>query len=140
MARRLAITPDEIPIAHFRGPTHRLIASRSPTIGVFDALSSPEDLEDALLLEQLTHDRVAETLTHLSRMDRGDWVVDQAGATMVMAAFCHPAPGGHFSTDALGLGIARPRSRRRSPRPCTTTRGVSLIPHQAFATPFRCGS
>ncbi len=103
MARGLAITPDEIPIAHFRGPTHRLIASRWPTVGVFDTVSSPEDLEDALLLESLTNDRVTETLTRLGRIDRGDWVVDQPGATMVMAAFCHPAPGGgRFNTDALG--------------------------------------
>ncbi len=103
MARRLALTPNDIPISHFRSRTHRLIASRWPTVGVFDTVSSPEDLEDALLLESLTNDRVTETLTRLGRIDRGEWVVDQPGATMIMAAFCHPAPGGgRFSTDALG--------------------------------------
>ena len=87
----------------FRGRTHRLIASRWPTIGVFDTVSSPEDLADALLLESLTNDRVTETLARLNGIDRRDWVVDQPGATMVMAAFCHPAPGGgRFNTETLG--------------------------------------
>jgi RES domain-containing protein len=39
----------------------------------------------------------------LHRLDRREWVLDQPGATLVMAAFCHPAPGGgRFNTDALG--------------------------------------
>ncbi len=103
MARRVALRPDKIPVTQLRGRTHRLIASRWPTVGVFDAVSSPEDLENVLLLESLTNDRVTKTLTRLGRIDRGEWVVDQPGATMVMAAFCHPAPGGgRFNTDALG--------------------------------------
>ncbi len=66
-------------------------------------MASPEDLEDALLIESLTNDRITETLARLSRIDRREWVLDQPGATLVMAAFCHPAPGGgRFNTDALG--------------------------------------
>jgi len=70
---------------------------------VFDTVSSPEDLEDALLLESFTNDRVTDTPARLGLIDRGEWVVDQPGATIVMAAFCHPAPGGgQFNTDVLG--------------------------------------
>lgn len=95
--------PEDVPTARFRGRTHRLIASRWPTIGVFDTVASPEDLQDALLIESLTNDRITETLARLSRIDRREWVLDQPGATLVMAAFCHPAPGGgRFNTDALG--------------------------------------
>ncbi len=56
-----------------------------------------------LLLESLTNDRINETLARLGRLDRSEWVTGQPGATLVMAAFCHPAPGGgRFNADALG--------------------------------------
>ncbi|MGH6991597.1 MAG: RES family NAD+ phosphorylase, partial [Stellaceae bacterium] len=70
---------------------------------MFDSVASAEDLEAALLLESLTNDRVNETLVRLGRLDRSEWVIDQPGATLVMGAFCHPAPGGgRFNTEALG--------------------------------------
>jgi hypothetical protein len=46
------------------------------------------------VLESLTNDRVSETLTRLGRLNRSEWLTGQAGATLIMAAFCHPAPGG----------------------------------------------
>jgi RES domain-containing protein len=97
------LRPEEAPTASFRERTHRLIASRWPTIGVFDSVASPDDLEAALLLESLTDDRVNETLTRLRQLDRSEWLTGQPGATLVMAAFCHPAPsGGRFNGEALG--------------------------------------
>ncbi len=95
--------PDDPPTAWIRARTHRLIATRWPTIGVFDSVASAEDLEAALLLETLTNDRVTETLTRLNRLDRMEWATGQPGASLVMAAFCHPSPGGgRFNTEALG--------------------------------------
>jgi RES domain-containing protein len=103
VARRVAVTLEDVPIIRFQYRTHRLIASRWPTVGVFDSVASPEDLEAALLLETLTNDRVTETLVRLGRLDRSEWVTARPGATLVMAAFCHPAPGGgRFNTDILG--------------------------------------
>lgn len=97
------MTSEDVPTARFRARTHRLIASRWPTIGVFDSVASSEDLEAALLLETLTNDRVNETLARLGQLDRSEWITRQPGATLVMAAFCHPAPGGgRFNTEALG--------------------------------------
>jgi RES domain-containing protein len=97
------LSPEEAPTARFRARTHRLIASRWPTVGVFDSVASPDDLEAVLLLESLTNDRVNETLARLSQLDRSEWVTGEPGATLVMAAFCHPAPGGgRFNSDALG--------------------------------------
>jgi hypothetical protein len=64
-----------------------------PTIGMFDSVVSPDDVEAALLLESLTADRVNETLTRLRQLERSEWLTGQPGATIVMAAFCHPAPG-----------------------------------------------
>lgn len=93
----------KFPVTRFRARTHRLIASRYPPIGVFDTVAAPEDVEAALLIESLTNDRVNEMLHRLHRLDRREWVLDQPGATLVMAAFCHPAPGGgRFNTEALG--------------------------------------
>jgi hypothetical protein len=97
------LRPEEAPTASFRARTHRLIASRWPTIGVFDTVASADDHEAALLLESLTDDRVNETLTRLDQLDRSEWLTGQLGATIVMAAFCHPAPGGgRFNGEALG--------------------------------------
>jgi RES domain-containing protein len=91
------------PSVRFRARTHRLIASRWPTIGVFDSVASADDLEAALLLETLTNDRASETLARLGRLGRLEWVTGQPGATLVMAAFCHPAPGGgRFNSQVLG--------------------------------------
>jgi RES domain-containing protein len=97
------LRPEEAPSARFRTRTHRLIASRWPTIGVFDSVASADDLEAALLLETLTNDRVNKTLARLRQLDRAEWVIGQPGSTLVMAAFCHPAPGGgRFNSETLG--------------------------------------
>jgi len=97
------VRPEEAPSVRFRARTHRLIASRWPTIGVFDTVASADDLEAALLLETLTNDRANETLARLGQLDRSEWVTGQPGATIVMAAYCHPAPGGgRFNSETLG--------------------------------------
>ena len=99
----MTLPPVDAPTARFRARMHRLIASRWPTIGVFDIVTSAEDLEATLLLELLTNDRVNETLARLGQLDRSEWVTGQPGATVIMAAFCHPAPGGgRFNGPALG--------------------------------------
>ena len=70
---------------------------------MFDGVASADDLEAALLLESLTNDWVNETLARLGQLDHSEWVTGEPGATLVMAAFCHPAPGGgRFNSEALG--------------------------------------
>lgn len=97
------MTPAGLPAARFRGRTHRLVAARWPTVGVFDSVASAEDLEAVLLVESLTNDRISEALGRLTRLDRAEWVTGKPGASVIMAAFCHPAPGGgRFSGEALG--------------------------------------
>lgn len=66
-------------------------------------MASADDLEAALLLETLTNDRVNDTLVRLGQLDRSEWVTGEPGATLVMAAFCYPTPGGgRFNSEALG--------------------------------------
>jgi hypothetical protein len=96
-----------VPIRRMRGRTHRLIATRWPMVGVFDTVATPDDAREALVLESWTNDRVTAELDRLTRLPDDDWVVGKPGATLVMAAFCYPAPGGgRFTTDRLGAWYA----------------------------------
>ena len=74
--------------------THRLVPSRFPSVGVFDAVSSTADLEAVLELEGWTNDRVSAELGILQRIPRDEWVLGFPHATVIMASFCHPRPGG----------------------------------------------
>ena len=87
--------------------THRLIASRYPTIGVFDRVARPEDLEAVIQLEGWSNDRLNSELGRLHHLPRDEWLVGTPGATIVMAAFCHTsASGGRFSDNRLGCWYA----------------------------------
>ena len=85
----------------------RLIASRYPSVGLFDQISTPEDLEAILEIEAWTNDRISAQLGILHGVPREEWIVGQPMASVVMAAFCHPQPGGgRFSTTARGAWYA----------------------------------
>ncbi len=100
----MAVTP---PTVSFHRRTHRLIASRYPTVGVFDDLVSPDDAEAAMALESLTNDRLTGALGRLAAIAPEDRAVGAAGASIAMAAFLHSAPGGgRFTTGALGAWYA----------------------------------
>ncbi len=87
-----------------RARTHRLIASRFPTIGVFDDIAVSEDeLRVAFLLENLTNARVQARMEAL----RAGGLVSGPSASVVMAAFLHASDeGGRFSDAALGAWYA----------------------------------
>lgn len=94
--------------AHIDQTTHRLIASRFPTIGVFDDLTSDAaDLRAAFLLESLTNDRL--TVKRLGLLPDREIIAGPSGsgASMVMAAFLHAdAAGGRFTDGRLGAWYA----------------------------------
>jgi RES domain-containing protein len=96
-----------VPLARARGRTHRLIASRWPVVGIFERVATPDDARDALVLESWTNDRITAELDRLMQLPDDDWVIGRPGATLVMAAFCHSAPGGgRFNTERLGAWYA----------------------------------
>jgi RES domain len=74
--------------------TSRLVPSRYPSVGLFDRVSSPEDLELVMELESWTNDRLSTELGALHTIPRDEWVVGVPMASVIMAAFCHPHPGG----------------------------------------------
>jgi hypothetical protein len=85
----------------------RLIPSRYPAVGLFDRVAEPGDVDALIELEGWTNDRVTGELGILSAVPRDEWVVGRSMASVVMAAFCHPRPGGgRFSSDQRGAWYA----------------------------------
>jgi hypothetical protein len=86
-------------------PTHRLIPSQFPPIGLFETVTTAGDLEAVMELAGWTNDRlVAE---RLARLPQGEWVFGRPNASIVMAAFLHAAPGGgRFNGPDLGAWYA----------------------------------
>ena len=92
---------------HARVPerTHRLIPSRFPPIGAFEAVASPRDLEAVFELEGWTNDRLV--APRLKRLPQWEWVYGRANASVVMASFLHGAPQGtRFAGPELGAWYA----------------------------------
>jgi hypothetical protein len=86
---------------------HRLIATRYPSAGILDRIAAPDDLEAVFELESWTNDRITTELGILLRIPRDQWVVGTPMASVVMAAFCHPRPGGgRFNDEQRGAWYA----------------------------------
>jgi len=89
------------PLAHIaRRGTYRLIPSRYPSVGIFDAVASAEDLEAIFELEGWTNDRISNELGILHTIPRDEWLTGRPMATVVMAAYCHPRPDGSRFNDS----------------------------------------
>ena len=84
-------------------PSHRLVPSRFPPVGLFDRVARPEDLEAVYAIEALTNDRVREEagdLTLVAPTER----ISGPGTTPIMAAFTHLNPeGSRFSDGQYGV-------------------------------------
>lgn len=90
--------------ARIRGRTHRLIASRFPTIGVFDDIAADEnELRVAFILEDLTNVR---SHARLDALPVGGVAIGPS-AYLAMAAFLHcNDEGGRFTDGGLGAWYA----------------------------------
>lgn len=83
--------------------THRLIPSRYPPHGIFEGISTLDELADIFDLESWTNDRLQAELGKLATIPRSQWLVGVPNASVVMAAFCHPhVNGGRFTSPSLG--------------------------------------
>jgi len=76
-----------------------------------DTFFSPREQLDAYLsdteLEAWTNDRLSVELGILSTIPQDEWVVGEPMSSVVMAAFCHPRPGGaRFSGPDRGAWYA----------------------------------
>lgn len=86
-------------------PSHRLIPSRFPPIGLFDTVATAADLGAVMELAGWTNDRlVAE---RVARLPQAEWVFGRANSSVIMAAFLHaPLTGARFTGRELGAWYA----------------------------------
>lgn len=86
-------------------PSHRLIPSRFPPIGLFDTVATTADAEAVMELAGWTNDRLVRQ--RLARLPQGEWVFGRPNSSIVMAAFLHAAPSGsRFNGADLGAWYA----------------------------------
>src|SRR5437867_12952322 len=84
-------------------PSHRVVPSRFPPVGLFDRVARPEDLDAIFELEAITNDRLREEAGALHLVPIEDRV-SGPGTTPIMAAFTHLNPeGSRFSNGSFGL-------------------------------------
>jgi len=87
-------------------PCFRLIASRYPTVGLYDAIADPADLEAVFAIEALTNPRLRDELGQLQLVPPEERI-SGPGSTPVMAAFTHLNPeGSRFSDGSYGVYYA----------------------------------
>lgn len=87
-------------------PSYRLIASRYPTVSLYDAIADPADLEVVFAIEALTNPRIRNELGQLQLVPPEERL-SGAGSTPVMAAFTHLNPeGSRFSNGSYGVYYA----------------------------------
>ena len=87
-------------------PSYRLIASRYPTVGLYDAIADPADLEVVFAIEALTNPRLRNELGALQLVPPAERI-SGAGSTPIMAAFTHLNPeGSRFSDGSFGVYYA----------------------------------
>lgn len=86
-------------------PSHRLIPSQYPPIGLFDTVATAADVEAVMELAGWTNDRLVPERLH--RLPESEWVHGRANSSIVLAAFLHVAPGGsRFNGPDLGAWYA----------------------------------
>ena len=87
-------------------PSYRLIPSRYPTVGLYDAIADPADLDVVFAIEALGNPRIRDEIGELSLVPREERVTGP-GATPVMAAFTHlNKEGSRFSDGSYGVYYA----------------------------------
>ncbi|MGI8706205.1 MAG: RES family NAD+ phosphorylase [Sphingomicrobium sp.] len=79
-------------------PCFRIIPSRFPPIGLFDAVADPGDLEAVFQIEAMTNDRLRDEAGDLALVAPDDRI-SGPGTTPIMAAFTHLNPEGDRFTD-----------------------------------------
>lgn len=87
-------------------PSYRIVSSRFPPVGLFDAVADPADLEAVMELEGLTNDRLRTRIGPL-RLIPPKRRISGPGTTPTMSAFAHPRPDGtRFSPGSFGIYYA----------------------------------
>jgi len=104
-------------------PCHRIVASRLPTIHLFERVADPADWEALYMLESMTNPRLREQVGELSLVPVADRVAGP-NASVVMAPFTHLAPqgtrftdghfGAYYGAESVETAIAETRFHREN--------------------------
>ena len=103
----MSVDPKGVPVARVSWrPSYRLIPSRFPTVGLYDAIADPADLDAVFAIEALANPRLRDEVGELQLVPPEERVTGP-GATPVMAAFTHLNPeGSRFSDGSYGVYYA----------------------------------
>jgi hypothetical protein len=104
-------------------PCHRIVASRMPTIHLFERVADPADWDALYKLESMTNPRIRNEIGELSLVPVGDRV-SGPNASVVMAPFTHLSPqgtrftdghyGAYYAAESLDTAIAETRFHREN--------------------------
>jgi hypothetical protein len=104
-------------------PAHRIVASRLPTIHLFERVADPADWDALYELESLTNPRIRNEVGELHLVPKADRV-GGPNASIVMAPFTHLSPqgtrftdghfGAYYAAESLETAIAETRFHREN--------------------------
>jgi RES domain-containing protein len=104
-------------------PCHRIVASRLPTIHLFERVADPADWEALYKLESMTNPRLREQAGEISLVPVADRV-SGPNASVIMAPFTHLAPqgtrftdghfGAYYAAESTDTAIAETRFHREN--------------------------
>lgn len=104
-------------------PCYRIVASRMPTIHLFERVADPADWDALYALESLTNPRIRDQIGELHLVPRADRV-SGINASIVMAPFTHLSPqgtrftdgrfGAYYAAESVETSIAETRFHREN--------------------------
>jgi hypothetical protein len=104
-------------------PCHRIVASRLPTIHLFERVADPADWDALYKLESMTNPRLREQVGAISLVPVADRV-SGPNASVIMAPFTHLAPqgtrftdghfGAYYAAESIDTAIAETRFHREN--------------------------
>ena len=116
-------------------PCHRIVASRLPTIHLFERVADPADWDALYELESRTNPRIRTELGELSLVPVPDRV-SGPNASIVMAPFTHLSPAGtrftdghygaYYAAESIDTAIAETRFHRENFLRATSQPAIEL--------------
>ena len=105
-------------------PCYRIVASRLPTIHLFERVADPADWDALYELESRTNPRIRTNLGELHLVPVADRVSGGPNASIVMAPFTHLSPpgtrftdghfGAYYAAESIDTAIAETRFHREN--------------------------
>jgi hypothetical protein len=105
-------------------PCHRIVASRLPTIHLFERVADPADWDALYELESRTNPRIRTNAGELHLVPLADRVSGGPNASIVMAPFTHLSPpgtrftnghfGAYYAAESVDTAIAETRYHREN--------------------------